>query len=177
MAEAGNSATSTEGTVVFTDIVGFTEFTALQGDEAALALLTTQDRLVRSVLPPNARIVKELGDGLLIWFEDACEAVMTTLKLQQLYEQTSSESDVPLWVRAGVHSGRQTHRGDDLVGHDVNVASRVADVAGPSEVLVSDATLEKIGDRLTDVEFEELGPVVMKGLPEPMRLYRAIHFG
>ena len=177
MAEAGNSATSTEGTVVFTDIVGFTEFTALQGDEAALALLNMQDRLVRSVLPPNARIVKELGDGLLIWFEDACEAVTTTLKLQELYEQESAESDMPLWVRAGVHSGRQTHRGDDLVGHDVNVASRVADVAGPTEVLVSDATLEKTGDTLTDVEFEELGPVVMKGLPEPMRLYRAIHFG
>lgn len=176
MAEAVRSATSTEGTVVFTDIVGFTEFTALQGDEEALALLSTQERLVLSVLPPEARIVKELGDGLLIWFKDACAAVSTTLKLQALYEQESTESDMPLWVRAGVHSGRQTHRGDDLVGHDVNVASRVADVAGPAEVLISDATLQQIGDKLPDVEFDELGPVVMKGLPEPMRLYRAISF-
>ena len=176
MAEAVRSATSTEGTVVFTDIVGFTEFTALQGDEEALALLSTQERLVLSVLPPEARIVKELGDGLLIWFKDACAAVSTTLKLQALYEQESTESDMPLWVRAGVHSGRQTHRGDDLVGHDVNVASRVSDIAGPGEVLISHATLEAVGDKLSDVEFEELGPVVMKGLPEPVRLYRAIHF-
>jgi class 3 adenylate cyclase len=83
---------------------------------------------------------------------------------------------MPLWVRAGVHSGRQTYRGEDLIGHDVNVASRVADVAGPAEVLISDATLQAIGDKLPDVEFDELGPVVMKGLPEPMRLYRAISF-
>ena len=176
MAEAVRSATSTEGTVVFTDIVGFTEFTALRGDQEAVALLSTQERLVRIVLPPKARIVKELGDGLLIWFEDACDAVSTTLKLQELYERESADSDVPLWVRAGVHSGRQTHRGDDLVGHDVNVASRVSDIAGPGEVLISDATLEAVGDKLSDVEFEELGPVVMKGLPEPVRLYRAIHF-
>ena len=175
MAEAGQTARSTEGTVVFTDIVGFTEFTALRGDDEAIALLSKQERLVRSVLPPKARIVKELVDGLLLWFEDACEALSTTLRLQQLYEETA-DSDMPLWVRAGVHSGRQTYRGDDLIGHDVNVASRVADVAGPAEVLISDATLKEIGDKLPDVEFDELGPVVMKGLPEPMRLYRAISF-
>ena len=176
MAEAGHTARSTEGTVVFTDIVGFTEFTALRGDDEAVALLSKQERLVRSVLPAKARIVKELGDGLLLWFEDACEAVNTTLRLQQLYEEETADSDMPLWVRAGVHSGRQTYRGDDLIGHDVNVASRVADVAGPAEVLISDATLQQIGDKLPDVEFDELGPVVMKGLPEPMRLYRAISF-
>lgn len=176
MPEAGQTAASTEGTVVFTDIVGFTEFTALRGDGEALALLSTQERLVRSCLPEHARIVKELGDGLLIWFADACEAVSTALRLQQLYEEESNETDVPLWVRAGVHTGRQTRRGEDLVGHDVNVASRVCDVAGPGEVLVSDATLDAVDAKLSDVEFEELGPVVMKGLPEPMRLYRAIHF-
>jgi adenylate cyclase len=176
MPEAGRTAESTEGTVVFTDIVGFTEFTALQGDDQALMLLSKQEQLVREALPPNARIVKELGDGLLIWFADACDAVSTVLRLQERYEEESNESDVPLWVRAGVHSGRQTQRGDDLIGHDVNVASRVCNVAGPGEVLVSDATLDAVDAKLADVEFEELGPVVMKGLPEPMRLYRAIHF-
>ena len=125
MAEAGHTARSTEGTVVFTDIVGFTEFTALRGDDEANALLSKQERLVRSVLPPKARIVKELGDGLLLWFEDACDALTTTLRLQQLYEE-SADSDMPLWVRAGVHSGRHAYRGDDLIGPDVTVASRVA---------------------------------------------------
>ncbi|OGO51101.1 MAG: hypothetical protein A2148_07020 [Chloroflexi bacterium RBG_16_68_14] len=174
MTTAVPTAEITEGTVVFTDIVGFTEYTALRGDEEALGLLAAQERLVQEVLPPEARIVKELGDGLLLWFPDACQALEATLRLQERFEEESSESMLPLWVRVGMHSGRQTRRGDDLVGHDVNVASRVVDVAGPGEVLLSDATLAQIDDRLPDVAFEELGPVVMKGLPDPVRLYRAM---
>lgn len=174
MTAAGPSTEVTQGTVVFTDIVGFTEYTALRGDEEALALLARQERLVQEMLPPGARVVKELGDGLLLWFPDACEALDTTLRLQERFERESTESLVPLWVRVGIHSGRQTRRGDDLVGHDVNVASRVVDVAGPSEVLLSEATLAEIDDRLPGVSFEELGLVVMKGLPDPMRLYRAL---
>ena len=170
-AEAGNGVL--QGTVVFTDLVGFTEYTALRGDDEALALLAAQDRLVREALPADARIVKELGDGLLLWFPDACEALHTILRLQQEFEAKSVELDLPLWVRCGLHSGQQRQRGDDLVGHDVNVAARVVDVAGPGEVLLSDATLAQIADRLPEVSFEELGPVVMKGIPEPVRLYRA----
>ncbi len=162
-----------EGTVVFTDIVGFTEYTALRGDEEALALLATQERLVNETLPPNARIVKELGDGLLLWFQDAVEAVETSLRLQERFERESATSDHPLWVRCGMHSGQQTLRGEDLVGHDVNVASRVVDVAGPGEVLLSDATRTSVDDKLPNVQFDELGPVVMKGIPQPVRLYRA----
>jgi adenylate cyclase len=169
---------STEGTVVFTDLVGFTEYTALRGDDEALTLLAAQERLVREELPRRARIVKELGDGLLIWFADACEALQTALRLQQRFERESAELELPLWVRVGMHSGRQTRWGDDLVGHDVNVASRVVDVASPGEVLLSEATLREIADKLEGVAFEELGPVVMKGIPGSMRLYRALpHLG
>ncbi len=174
MATATATTSVTRGTVVFTDIAGFTEYTALRGDDEALALLSTQERIVREALPPEARIVKELGDGLLLWFSDACEALETTLRLQERFERESADAVAPLWVRVGMHSGRQTRRGDDLVGHDVNVASRVVDVAGPGEVLLSDATLAEVDDRLPDVWFEELGPVVMKGIPEPVRLFRAL---
>jgi adenylate cyclase len=162
------------GTVVFTDLVGFTEFNALRGDEEALELLSTQERIVLETLPAEGRIVKELGDGLLLWFPDACEALRTALHLQDRFEQESSESMIPLWVRCGMHSGQQTRRRTDLVGHDVNVAARVVDVAGPGEVLLSDATLTEVGDRLQGVEYEELGPVVMKGIPDPVRLFRAV---
>jgi class 3 adenylate cyclase len=161
------------GAVVFTDIVGFTEYTALQGDGEALALLGRQEQIVSEALTPGSRIVKELGDGLLLWFPDACDAVDTSLGLQERFERESMESMLPLWVRIGVHWGRQARRRDDIVGHDVNIASRIVDVAGPGEVVLSEATFAAVGAKLPTVTFEELGPVIMKGIPAPIRLYRA----
>lgn len=177
MAAAAPSTQTTTGTVVFTDIVGFTEYTALRGDEEALQLLATQERLVRETLPASARIVKELGDGLLLWFADACEALDTSFRLLERFERESRDAPAPLWVRVGMHSGRQTRRGDDLVGHDVNIAARVVDLASPNEVLLSAATLAEIDGKLPAVTFDELGPVVMKGIPDAVRLYRALPAG
>ena len=166
------------GAVAFTDICGFTEFTAVRGDRDALLLLGTQERLVRNCLPEGARVVKELGDGLLLWFPDATSALTTTLLLQDEFETESAATELPLWVRIGLHWGTQTKRGEDLIGHDVNIASRVADVAGPTEVVVTDPLLAQIrpSAALDDYEIEELGPVVMKGLPDPIRLFRVARF-
>ena len=78
-----------------------------------------------------------------------------------------------MWIRVGVHHGRALQRGDDLVGHDVNVAARIVDVAAPGEVLVSDTVRAGVDPAAARVEFDELGPVVMKGIPTPIRLWRA----
>lgn len=161
------------GTVVFTDLVGFTEFTALRGDAEAVRLLAMQEHLVADALPAEARLVKELGDGLLLWFPDATSALGTALDLVPRFDADADASGLPLWVRIGLHWGRQTIRGDDVVGHDVNVAARIVDVAGPGEVLLSQATRAALDGSASDVFFDELGPVVMKGLPEPVPLFRA----
>jgi adenylate cyclase len=162
-----------EGAVAFTDIVGFTEFCAVRGDDEAVALLSLQERLVRAALPAGARIVKELGDGMLLWFPSAGESLKACLHLQDRFERESEDPRVPLWVRMGLHWGCPARRGDDLVGHDINVAARIVDVAGPGEVLVSEAIHARVADDAAGMRFDELGPVVMKGVPEPVRLYRA----
>ncbi len=172
MATAATAAAILEGATVFTDLVGFTEFTALYGDAMAANILEAQEQIVREELPAGARVVKELGDGMMLWFPDACAAVSTALRLQRRAEEESAAIEMPLWARIGIHWGRQMRRRDDLVGHDVNVAARVVDVAGPGEVVVSEATKEKVGDGLPGVEFDEIGPVFMKGIPAAMRLYR-----
>ena len=76
-----------------------------------------------------------------------------------------------MWIRVGMHHGRALPRGDDLVGNDVNIASRIVDVAAPGEVLVSDSVRSGV-DSTADLQFDELGPVVMKGIPSPIRLWR-----
>lgn len=161
------------GAIVFTDLVGFTEFTAIQGDDRAFELLSTQERIVRDRLSPGARVVKELGDGLLLWFPDATDAVLVTLALQDAFEAASEETGLPLWTRVGIHWGRPRRRGDDVIGHDVNLAARIMQSAGPGEVLVSEAAVDIArGTVGTDCAFEEIGPVVMKGIPAPVRLFR-----
>ena len=161
---------SDSGAIVFTDIVGFTKLTDTHGDDTALALLERQEKVVRAALPPRARVVKELGDGLLLWFDDACEAIDTCLRLQRSFDDTT-EDDIPLWVRMGVHFGTPRRRGDDIVGRDVNLAARIVDLAGPGEVLCSEATADAVGCR-AGLDFEPLGPVFVRGIADPVPIVR-----
>ena len=162
---------SATGAVVFTDLVGFTEFTATAGDDEALRLLAVQEQIVGELLPTDARIVKELGDGLMLFFGDPCAAVVTLLQVLVAFEAAADVEMLPLFVRVGAHWGSPSLRGHDLVGHDANVAARIVDVASPGELLLSEA-LRNQGDH-RGVEFSELGPVMMKGLVDPISLYRA----
>jgi adenylate cyclase len=162
-----------EGVVAFTDLVGYTEYTALRGDAEALVVLAAQDRIVHDTLPHDARVVKELGDGLLLYFTEPAPAVAACVLLLQRFERAAESGELPLWIRIGLHWGRPTSRGDDLVGHDVNVAARIVDVAAPGELLCSEAAMTAARSNLEGIGFVELGPVVMKGIPQPIELYRA----
>ena len=159
------------GAVAFTDIVGFTEFTAARGDAEAVALLDRQEQLVRAALPPGGRIVKELGDGLLLWLPEALPALRACLDLLDRFADDTEES--ALWVRIGMHWGLPTRRGDDLVGHDVNLAARIVDVAAPGRSPTGAARRALLDDTTCGLRLDELGPVVMRGIPDPVRLYRA----
>jgi adenylate cyclase len=165
-----------EGAIAFTDLVGFTEYTATRGDREALAVLGAQEGIVRAALPEGARVVKELGDGLLLFLPDSEPAIAACLAILAGFEQAAETDEMPLWVRAGLHWGRPTRRGQDLIGHDVNVAARIVDVAAPGELLCSGSMLAACGrgcrERAAEVSFVELGPVMMKGIPDPIELYR-----
>jgi adenylate cyclase len=164
--------TTATGAIVFTDIVGFTALTDEHGDDLALALLERQEDAVRAALPEGARVVKELGDGLLLFFDDARVAVATCVALQHAFDEGNDE-DVPLWVRMGVHWGCPRRRGDDIIGRDVNLAARIVELAGPGEVLCSEVTADEVGE-LDGVVFEPLGPVFVRGISEPVPIMRAV---
>jgi adenylate cyclase len=163
--------TTVTGTIVFTDIVGFTQLTDEHGDDLALTLLERQEALVTRALPDTARVVKELGDGLLLWFDDPRSAILTMLDLQRAFD-AESDGDLPMWVRIGMHWGCPRARGDDIVGRDVNLAARITDLAAPGEVLCSEATANEAGE-MPGVGFEALGPVYVRGIAEPVPLVRA----
>ncbi len=164
--------TATTGAIVFTDIVGFTQLTDERGDDVAMALLERQEQTVRAALPDCSRVVKELGDGLLLWFDSPREAIDTCLRLQAAFDR-SGDDEVPLWVRIGMHWGCPRRRGDDIVGRDVNLAARIVELAGPGDVLCSEATVNEAGD-MCGIVFEPLGPVFVRGIAEPIPIVRAV---
>jgi adenylate cyclase len=158
------------GAFAFCDLAGFTAFTAERGDDAAIELVERFRSHVELGLPAGARIVNRIGDGLLVHFADPAPAVAALLAVTEVCTDVASP-DVPLWIRTGVHVGTARLLGDDLIGHDVNVAARIGELAGATEVLVS----ESARDQQTDgsVRFDALGPVFVKGLTEALRVYRA----
>jgi adenylate cyclase len=135
-AATGTDETTQPVAVVFTDLEGFTRFTARHGDEAALALLEEHHRAVGPIVRSRGgRIVKRLGDGLMLVFPSAAAAVHAAVELVD----TSPD---PLRLRAGVHWGAAVVTRDDLIGHDVNIAARVAEAAKGGQVLVSQAAVD-----------------------------------
>jgi adenylate cyclase len=162
-------------TIVFTDLVGFTEYTHACGDAAALAVLDEQSAMARAAVGEvDGRLVKELGDGLLLWFAHPAAALQAVLAVLRDIEEAREHRDFPLGVRVGAHCGQITPRGDDVVGHTVNIASRVADLAGPAEVVATQEVVDVVGRRSELGDFEALGPTRVKGVPEPIWLHRLV---
>lgn len=160
------------GSVVFTDLVGFTEFNEVVGDAQAVNVLDAQATLASQALRgrSDARVVKELGDGLMLWFADASDAVTAALELMESIETARQTGSFPLAIRMGIHHGEVVSRGDDVVGQTVNIASRISDLAGPGELLVSDAVLNR--SHVEELCSTPIGPVRIKGISKPIWLQR-----
>lgn len=144
-------------TIVFTDYEGFTRFTARRGDEAARELLDLHHRTVGPIIRSRGgRIVKKLGDGLLMSFPVPEAAVLAALEV-------AATNQTELRLRAGIHHGEAVLLGDDLIGHDVNLAARVADSAKGGEILATTQVREVVGD-LPGVQFGRARRRTFKGV-------------
>jgi adenylate cyclase len=159
--------TSQPVTVVFTDLEGFTAYTSKEGDDAAIALLHDHHRAIGPVVRSRGgRVVKRLGDGLMLSFPEPEAAVLAAVELLD----TAPD---PLRLRAGVHSGDAVVTVDDVVGHVVNVAARVTEEAGGGVVLVTADVHDAVGD-LRGVTWGKEKQVRLKGIPDKVTLLRAL---
>ena len=141
---AGRGRGELELALLFTDLVGFSEWALEAGDTGALELLREVGVVVEAaVLNHEGRIVKRLGDGLMATFLSAQDAVDAALDAQDALGAVRVQNYRPR-MRAGVRLGRPRKIGGDYLGVDVNVAARVADAAKADQVLVSDPVLERI---------------------------------
>ena len=119
--------------IVFTDIVGFTALSATNQDKAADLLKLQRETLKPLVSKHNGDWIKEMGDGLLLIFDTVMEAVECCVEIQK---STKSINDLNL--RIGIHQGEILIDGDDVIGDDVNIASRAEPFSEPGGIVVTD---------------------------------------
>jgi adenylate cyclase len=161
-----------ELTIVFTDLADFSTWALDAGDTRALALLRDVGEAIEPELcSRGGEIVKRLGDGLMVVFDDPGRAIEGAHAAARALERVEIDGHRPR-LRAGVHTGRPRRLGGDYFGVDVNVAARVAEAAGPGEVLISDAVHHQVQDGGA-VQLKRRWRFSAKGAPKGLKVYAA----
>ncbi len=151
-------------TVLFTDIVGSTRRAAELGDARWRELLARHDALVRDQLRRHrGREIKSTGDGFLATFDGPARGLACARSV------VDEVRELGLEIRAGLHTGECEMMGNDVGGIAVHIGARVAQLAQPSEVLVSSTVKDLVVG--SGLEFADRGPQPLKGVPGEWRLY------
>ena len=156
--------TSIELTVAFTDLADFTSYTEAEGDDAASRLLFRHHRESATIVRSRGgRVIKRLGDGLMLTFPEPEAAVLACLELREA---------APLRLRAGIHGGTVLVTGDDVIGHVVNLAARVTASAQRGELVVTEQVRSAVCD-LRGVAFDGPYGRSFKGIGDEVPVYLA----
>jgi adenylate cyclase len=150
--------------VAFADLAGYARLTVEQGDEAAVS---TVERFVEAVgqsLPADARVIKTLGDEVMVVGPDPAALTAWAVGLQGGIAPGEPSP------RIGIHYGEALYRDGDYFGRDVNQAARVVARAGGGEVLVTRPVVD-LADGTDGVQFARIGEVRLKGFSEPTELF------
>ena len=149
--------------IAFADLAGYTRLTEEAGEEEAVDIIERFVEAVQDTLPDDARVIKTIGDEVMIVGSDASAVLDWAVGFQQLQK----ERPLP---RIGIHQGLTLYRDGDYYGRAVNLAARVGARAAGGEVLVTRPLVEAAGSHL---EFEHIGDVKLKGFSESTELFLA----
>jgi adenylate cyclase len=151
--------------IAFCDLAGYTRYTEEEGEEEALSFVERFVEAVLDTLPDDARVVKTIGDEVMIVGQDVQGITDWAVGFQHLFRERPEP-------RIGIHYGATLYRDGDYFGREVNTAARVVARARGGEVLVTDSVVERVaeGEHLV---FEGVGEVKLKGFDEPRLLCRA----
>jgi class 3 adenylate cyclase len=151
-------------TVLYTDIVGSTEFMAQVGDRRWKELLVEHDALVQAEIERfRGQKVKSTGDGVLATFDGPGRAIRCACAMRDAVRSLGID------VRAGLHSGEIELRGDDVAGMAVHIGARVSVLAGAGEVFVSSTVKDLVAG--SGIDFEDHGEHQLKGVPGSWKIY------
>jgi adenylate cyclase len=166
LAEESSEAGRLRVAIVFADLAGYARLTVERGDEEALGAVERFVETVEQTLPADARVIKTLGDEVMVVGSDPA-----TLTGWAVHMQSAVGADEPP-RRIGIHYGEALYRDGDYYGREVNQAARVVARAGGGEVLVTRPVVD-IASGVDGVSFERIGEVGLKGFSEPTELFVA----
>jgi adenylate cyclase len=149
--------------IAFADLAGYTRLTEEEGELEAVDAVERFVEAVETTLPDDARVIKTIGDEVMIVGSDPGALTDWAVGFQQLYDSAA----LP---RIGIHYGEALYRDGDYYGRDVNIASRVGARSGGGEVLVTRPVVERAGPHL---RFERIAEVRLKGFSESTEIFLA----
>jgi TolB-like protein/class 3 adenylate cyclase len=154
------------------DVVGYSRLMAVD-EVGTLETLKAHRREVvdPSIAEHKGRVVKTTGDGMLVEFASAVDAVTCAIAIQeQMAERSASGAEPRIWFRIGINVGDIIIDSDDIFGDGVNIAARVENECEPGCVYVSGNAFEQIRGK-TKFAFDDLGHRILKNIERPVRLY------
>lgn len=149
--------------IAFADLAGYTRLTEEEGELQAVDAVERFVEAVEITLPDDARVIKTIGDEVMVVGSDPAALTDWAVGFQRL----QSERPLP---RIGIHYGAALYRDGDYFGRDVNIASRVAARSAGGEVLVTRPVVDATGSHL---DFARIGEVRLKGFTEPTEIFLA----
>jgi TolB-like protein/class 3 adenylate cyclase/Tfp pilus assembly protein PilF len=161
--------------IMFTDMVGYSALSQ-RDDKLALELLEEHRQLLREIFPRfHGTEIKTIGDAFLVEFNSALEAAQCAIEIQRALGHRNH--DVPaerhIELKIGIHIGDVVHRGGDVYGDGVNIASRIEPLAGAGGICVS-MDVERQIRNAVETRFEKLAPTELKNISVPMELFRIV---
>ena len=157
-------------TLLFTDLVGSTEMLVGLGDEQAEVVRRSHFALLRAAISGTGHEVKNLGDGLMVVFDSAVDAVACAVSMQQLVHQHNASSDGPaIGIRVGLNVGEPIRDEGDFFGMAVVLAKRICDAAEGGQILASHLVRELVGSR-GGFDFGDPWQAELKGLSTPLAI-------
>ena len=158
---------------LFADLRGYSAFVEAHGDDAGAQLLRAYRDLVREqVASFDGAEIRTEGDSFYAVFPSASSAVRCGMAILEAAAASTAAGGGPIRVGIGVHAGETTETDEGYVGSVVNIAARVCSAARPNELLVTD-TVRSIVRTRSPLHFTPRGSRRLKGIQEPVRLYRA----
>ncbi len=160
---------------MFTDVVGYTAMSS-QDEKHALGLLSDYRAVLESVFPNyHGRVVKTMGDGFLVEFASAVEAVDCAVDVQREMERLNSlrTQEGRILVRIGTHVGDVVHSGEDVLGDAVNIASRVEPLAEPGGICVTRQVVDQVMGKVR-WQMRSMGMRDLKNVPGPVEVFEVV---